>query len=57
MKRIDRIRALLACTRGATAIEYGFMAAFIAIAAVSGFTALGNGVGGLYDLVKQPFGW
>ncbi len=35
-------RRLLADTRGTTAIEYGLIAALIAVACIGGFKALGN---------------
>lgn len=36
------IRSFLSNTRGATAIEYGLIAALIAIAAITAMSALGN---------------
>ena len=35
--------------RGATAIEYGLIAALIAIALMSGISALGGGAGGMWS--------
>jgi pilus assembly protein Flp/PilA len=43
------LRRLLADRLGATAIEYGLIAALIAIAAVGGMNALGGGVGGMWS--------
>ena len=40
------MRLLRADQRGATAIEYGLLAALIAVAAIGGMQALGGGVGG-----------
>jgi pilus assembly protein Flp/PilA len=40
------LRLLRADQRGATAIEYGLLAALIAVAAIGGMQALGGGVGG-----------
>jgi pilus assembly protein Flp/PilA len=40
------LRSLRADQRGATAIEYGLLAALIAVAAIGGMQALGGGVGG-----------
>ena len=43
--------------RGATAIEYGLMVAFIALVIIAGVTAFGGSVKGLFDLIvsKPPF--
>jgi len=43
------IRKFLGNVRGATAIEYGLIACFIAIAAIAAMQSLGNAV-------KKPFG-
>lgn len=40
-------------TRGATAIEYGLIAALVAIGALGGMTALGGGVGGSWGTTAQ----
>ena len=40
------LRMLGANQRGATAIEYGLIAALIAVASIGGMQALGGGVGG-----------
>lgn len=49
---MDAIRrnlcGLLADKRGATAIEYGLIAALIAIAMMGGLSALGGGAGGMW---------
>jgi pilus assembly protein Flp/PilA len=42
------LHRLLANQRGATAIEYGLIAALIAIAMVSALSALGGGAGGMW---------
>ena len=41
-------RTLRADRRGATAIEYGLIAALIVIAMMSGLQSLGGGVGGMW---------
>ena len=41
-------RTLGANQRGATAIEYGLIAALIVIAMMSGLQSLGGGVGGMW---------
>ena len=43
------LRRLLADSRGATAIEYGLIAALIAIAMMGGLSALGGGAGGMWS--------
>lgn len=42
------LRMLSANERGATAIEYGLIAALIVLAMMSGLQALGGGVGGMW---------
>ena len=42
------LRMLRADRRGATAIEYGLIAALIAVAAFGGMQTLGGGVGGMW---------
>ncbi|WP_294352815.1 Flp family type IVb pilin [uncultured Sphingomonas sp.] len=41
---MQQIRAFLKNNKGATAIEYGLIAALIAIAAMGAMTQLGNGI-------------
>ena len=43
------LRGLFADKRGATAIEYGLIAALIAVAAISGMSALGGGANGMWS--------
>ena len=48
------LRRLLADQGGATAIEYGLIAALIAVAAIGGISALGGGAGGMWtDLMGE----
>jgi pilus assembly protein Flp/PilA len=42
------MRRLLADQGGATAIEYGLIVSLIAVAAISGMSALGGGAGGMW---------
>ena len=42
------LHRLLADQGGATAIEYGLIAALIAVAAIGGISALGGGAGGMW---------
>ena len=43
----------LADDDGATAIEYGLIAALVALTAIAGFTALGNGLFNLFGSTEQ----
>ena len=42
------LRRLLADRRGATAVEYGLIAALIVVALLGGLSALGGGAGGMW---------
>jgi pilus assembly protein Flp/PilA len=44
---------LRANERGATAIEYGLIAALIAVASIGGMQQLGGGVGGKWGNIAQ----
>ena len=44
---------LLRDESGATAIEYGLIAALIAVAAIAGMTSLGNTLGGTFNNVNS----
>ncbi|MET3928056.1 Flp family type IVb pilin [Devosia sp. 2618] len=44
-----KLRGFLADESGATAIEYGLLAALVAVAAIGSFTILGEHVVGLLD--------
>lgn len=46
-----RMKKLLADESGATAIEYGLIAALIALAIIAGASALGNSIGNLFGRV------
>jgi pilus assembly protein Flp/PilA len=41
--------------RGATAIEYGLIAALIVVAMIGGLQTLGGGVGGKWSVINQEF--
>ncbi len=43
-----KLRGVLADRRGATAIEYGLIAALIVLAIMGSLTALGGGAGGMW---------
>lgn len=46
------LHRLLADDRGATAIEYGLIAALIVVAMMGGLRALGGGAGGMWTKIK-----
>ena len=50
-----KIRTLGADQRGATAIEYGLIAALIVVAMVGGLSQLGGGAMGMWTQVNQKF--
>lgn len=50
------LRMLGADKRGATAIEYGLIAALIVIAMMGGLSALGGGVGGKWGALANTIG-
>jgi pilus assembly protein Flp/PilA len=45
---VRKLRRLRSDKRGATAIEYGLIAALIAVAAIGGMSSLGGGSNGLW---------
>lgn len=47
------MRRLRSDKRGATAIEYGLIAALIAIAMMGGLRALGGGAGGMWGNLSE----
>ena len=47
------LRRLLAGDGGATAIEYGLIAALIAVASIGGMTALGGGSGQMWGDISD----
>ena len=46
-----KLRLLRADRRGATAIEYGLIAALIVVAMMGGLSAMGGGVGGMWTQI------
>jgi pilus assembly protein Flp/PilA len=54
MKRV--LASFLADEEAATAIEYGLLAALIAVAAIAGFTTLGNGLIDLFGRSETGVG-
>ena len=49
----SNLRRLLPDSRGATAIEYGLIAALIVIAMIGGLSALGGGAGGMWTGISE----
>lgn len=49
---IKVLRKLFRRSEGATAIEYGLIAALIAVAIIGGAEAIGGSIGGLFDDVS-----
>jgi pilus assembly protein Flp/PilA len=48
-----KLRMLRADSRGATAIEYGLIAALIVVACIGGMQQLGGGVGGKWGNLQS----
>lgn len=48
---ISTIKRFLADETGATAIEYGLIAALVAVAAVAGMSEVGTSLAGMFDTV------
>lgn len=46
----------LRCEDGATAIEYGLIAALIAIALIAALTAVGTGINGAFQYLSENIG-
>ena len=49
----NRLRTLCAEDRGATAIEYGLIAALIVVAMIGGLSALGGGANGMWGRISN----
>ena len=47
------VRRLRRDKRGATAIEYGLIAALIVVALIGGLTSLGGGMGGMWTKLNN----
>jgi pilus assembly protein Flp/PilA len=48
-----KIRKLLRNRRGATALEYGLVAALVAIVIIGGLTQFGNAVNAMFNLMTN----
>jgi pilus assembly protein Flp/PilA len=53
MRFFGPLLGLLRDEHGATAIEYGLIAALIAVAAIAGFTAVGSSLQGIFSTVAS----
>ena len=53
MKKFAMIRAILSDTSGATAIEYGLMAALISVAAIGAMGSVGNTLVNTFNYVSN----
>lgn len=49
---MQKIRKIFADNKGATAIEYGLIAALIAVAAITAMTAIGSNLNETFDRVQ-----
>jgi len=47
-----KIRQFIQDTNGATAIEYGLIAALVSVAIVGGVTSLGSGLNSTYETLR-----
>ena len=56
MLAIRMLRRLRSDKRGATAIEYGLIAALIAVAAIGGMSSLGGGANGMWGRLDNKIG-
>ena len=50
---MNTVRKFIADESGATAIEYGLIAALVSIAAIAAMGALGNSLGDLFNTVSS----
>ncbi len=50
---VNKLRTLRRNQKGATAIEYGLIAALIAVAAIGAMSSLGTKLGGTFNNVKN----
>ena len=49
----SKFRSLRGCKKGATAIEYGLIAALIVVAMVSALSQMGGGSNGMWTKIKD----
>jgi pilus assembly protein Flp/PilA len=53
---IDTIKNFLSDESGATAIEYGLIAALVSVAAIGALGSLGNSLGDIFGVVSNRLG-
>jgi pilus assembly protein Flp/PilA len=53
MSMFGNIKTLLQDESGATAIEYGLIAALVSVAAIAALTAMGSSLKGLFNTVSN----
>jgi pilus assembly protein Flp/PilA len=56
VKIMTKIKSLLKNVKGATAIEYGLIAALIAVAGITAFGAVGNGIKNTFNNAARQMG-
>ena len=52
----NKIKAFMADESGATAIEYGLIAALVSVAAIAALGAMGNSLGQMFNKVASELG-
>lgn len=55
MRFFDSLCAFVACRRGATAIEYGLIAALVIVAMLVALTSFGNSTTAMFDRIAAKF--
>ena len=50
---LTRVRAFFVDDSGATAIEYGLIAALVSVAAIGALTAMGGSLSDMFNLVRN----
>ena len=53
---INTIKSFLSDESGATAIEYGLIAALVSVAAITALTSLGNSLKSIFGVVSNELG-
>jgi pilus assembly protein Flp/PilA len=56
LKKSSIINQIICSESGATAIEYGLIAALVSVAAVTAMRAVGTSLGGQFNSVATAFG-
>ena len=53
---LTKVRAFFVDDSGATAIEYGLIAALVSVAAITALTAMGGSLSDMFNLVRDKVG-